>query len=421
MDLWKDILKLSEHRVFQNGLVQKKKKKCRGNRKLQRFRRSTRRKAMSNQANEMLNLIKEANNSIYKNIEQMDEFPLINADHICAYENSEENLEFDLRFEPSYLSESEMESECHSVISIIYPKKAKCYNLCTDHWKQLLKIKPNYKKLTYYEFKDVLIKTIPVHSHHHIKNWLTNITMLDFLKHRAELIATVFQLRIELDYWNYIADLTIHPVVIWLLEIGKDGTKKNSINWDHTKRKAIVQKQQKKIQKQLQKAERDLNFHLQQPYPFECELTNKTALFSFMNVIANGLITLAENNLNYLRTNFEQKKILLNFDITNANLVKSFYDLNPTEEQIVIVRKTWRDQLNVCKKVIRQKKKNSSSSIYQQIAWKNGAAVEQDPLLLNGLFSASMYQIIQDRLKNMKKRTKQLLGFVQTIDDNIFF
>ncbi|CAF4189852.1 unnamed protein product, partial [Rotaria sordida] len=37
----------------------------------------------------------------------------------------------------------------------------------------------------------------------------------------------------------------------------------------------------------------------------------------------------------------------------------------------------------LCKKVIRQKKKNRSSSIYQQIAWKNGAALEQDPLLLN--------------------------------------
>ncbi|CAF1561914.1 unnamed protein product, partial [Rotaria sordida] len=227
--------------------------------------------------------------------------------------------------------------------------------------------------------------------------------------------------KIEQDYWNDIANLITIPVVVWLSEAGKDITKQNSINWDHTKTKINIQHRQKIIENKLQQAEYNLNIHLQQPCPFDCEIYNKTSMDHFLNIISNVLVTLVENSLYYLHTNFEQKKILLKFDITDANLVKSFYDLNPTVEQIVIVRKIWRDQLELCKKVIRQKKKNRSSSIYQQIAWKNGAALEQDPLLLNGLFSASMYQIIQDRLKNMKKRTKQLLGFVHTIDDNIFF
>ncbi|CAF4874803.1 unnamed protein product [Rotaria sp. Silwood1] len=360
MRAYKPVPKSSEHHAVQNGLVEKKKNKiCRGNRKLQRFRRTCRREAMSNQATEMLNLIKKTNNSVYENIQRMNQCSYLNAvkkvfntsiSSKCnkdedPYQNSQENFEFDTGFEPPYLLESEMETEWPTAMSATYPKKAKNYNLSNDHSYRISILMPNYKKVSPDQFKDVLTEMVPAHSHHHIKDWLTNINILDFLKQRAELITTVFQLKIQLGYWNYVADLTAMPIVIWLLEIGRHKTRKNSINWDHTKTKASIQKRQRIIQKKLQEAENDINFHLQQPYPFDCEVNNnKTALFSFLNVISNGLITLAERSLYYFRINFEQKRILLHFDINDGYLVKSFYDLNPTEEQIDFVQKIWRDQ-----------------------------------------------------------------------------
>jgi len=56
----------------------------------------------------------------------------------------------------------------------------------------------------------------------------------------------------------------------------------------------------------------------------------------FMNIISNALVIVVENSLYYFRTNFEQKKILLHYDMNDSDLVKSFYDLNPTEEQVSI-------------------------------------------------------------------------------------
>ncbi|CAF1241622.1 unnamed protein product [Rotaria sordida] len=427
MDMNEYVPKSSEQPSVQDGLLKKKKNTCHGNRKLQHFRRKCRAKGMTDQAIEMLILLKKENISMHQNTqqtyeEQMDGYFIVNTNRTNEYQYSDENLELNSIDESFILLQPKAKEEWSSLPATTYPKRRKCYNLSNDHWKQVLKLIPNYKKLSPYQFKDVLTGLIPHSSHHHhIKGWLTDFTMLQFLQQRAELMCTVLQLKIEQDYWNDIANLITIPVVVWLSEAGKDITKQNSINWDHTKTKINIQHRQKIIENKLQQTEYNLNIHLQQPCPFNCEIYNKTSMDHFLNIISNVLVTLVENSLYYLYTNFEQKKILLNFDITDANLVKSFYDLNPTVEQIVIVRKIWRDQLELCKKVIRQKKKNRSSSIYQQIAWKNGAALEQDPLLLNGLFSASMYQIIQDRLKNMKKRTKQLLGFVHTIDDNIFF
>jgi len=68
------ILHTSEHHLdVQNGFLKSKKKKCRGNRKLQRFRRKCRAKGMNDQAIEMLMWIKKANRSVHQNNQQIHE------------------------------------------------------------------------------------------------------------------------------------------------------------------------------------------------------------------------------------------------------------------------------------------------------------------------------------------------------------
>jgi hypothetical protein len=150
-------------------------------------------------------------------------------------------------------------------------------------------------------------------------------------------MCTVFQLKIEQDYWNYIANWTSMPEMNWLSEISKDVTKQNSINWDHTKTKINIQHRQQIIEHKLRQAERHLNIHLQQPYPFYWQSPNNHCMEQCINIISNALVIVVENSLYYFRTNFEQKKILLYYDMNDAFLVKSFYDLNPTEEQVFIL------------------------------------------------------------------------------------
>jgi hypothetical protein len=59
-------LSSSEHVDLQHGLIKNKKKKCRGNRKLQRLRRKCRAQEMDNQSIEMLLQIKNTNTSVHQ-------------------------------------------------------------------------------------------------------------------------------------------------------------------------------------------------------------------------------------------------------------------------------------------------------------------------------------------------------------------
>lgn len=208
--------------------------------------------------------------------------------------------------------------------------------MCTDHWKQIVKLIPIYKNLSPDKFKHMLTKVIPSYYQNQIEHLLTNLTILEVIQQRAQLMCTVFQLKIEQYYWNYVSNLISMPIVIWLSEVGKHFTKQNSINWDHTKTHLNVQRRQNIINEKLQQAENNLIFHLQQPYLYYDDRQDQTSMVHFINIISDALHILVDNNLYYLRINFEQKKILLNFDITDAYLVKSFYDLNLTEEQVSI-------------------------------------------------------------------------------------
>jgi hypothetical protein len=64
----------SEHLdVQQNEFLKNKKKKCRGNRKLQHFKRKCRAKGMDNQAIEMLMSIKKGNTSVHQTSQEADD------------------------------------------------------------------------------------------------------------------------------------------------------------------------------------------------------------------------------------------------------------------------------------------------------------------------------------------------------------
>jgi hypothetical protein len=177
------------------------------------------------------------------------------------------------------------------------------------------------------------MKAISNEHHVQIERLLNSFTVLEFLRQRAELVCTVVQLKIEQDYWNYIGNLNL-PIVAWLSKVSKDVTKQNSINWDHTKTKENIAHRQKIISSKLEQAEINLFIHFQQPYPFDWQIQYKNSTDQSLKIIYNALAVALHNSLYYFHLNFEQKKILLNFDIHDAYLVKSFYDLNPTQEQV---------------------------------------------------------------------------------------
>ncbi|CAF1030084.1 unnamed protein product [Adineta steineri] len=244
-------------------------------------------------------------------------------------------------------------------------------------------------------------------AHHTIERCLTDLTMLRFLKQRAELICTFFQLSIEKDYWNYVDILITMPIGTWLSQISKNITQKNSINWDHTKTKLNIKRRQQIITNKLRHAECNIYLHLQQPYPFHSEIKNNISMNHQMNLILDGILLIVKHSLYYFRLNFEQKRMLLNFDIKDVQLVKSFYDLNPTKDQISIVQKIWRTKANSCKRAIGQKKKNHSSIMHPIILNR----MKQEQLIPIQPFTSPMSTIIESRLLNIEQRAERLITF----------
>ncbi|CAF2924790.1 unnamed protein product [Rotaria sp. Silwood2] len=385
---------------FKNKKKQWKKKKCHGNRRLQRFRKRCRARKMNDQTIKMLLTMHQISNSIQKTNQKIDNDKDMDDPFTMNINNEYQN-----QFNRS-------------------PSTRTC-QMSTDHWKQSCKLLPKYKNLSYRKFKHLLSNAIPIYRNR-IQQCLASMEMLQFVQQLAVFMCTYFQLKIEEDYWNYIANLSM-PAVTWLSKVSKDVTQQNSINWDHTKTKINIQYRQNIIQNKLHQTEIDLYNHLQQ-YSSSLSMNNKLPFEQSINIIHNALLVLIQKDLHCFSTNFEQKKILLSYDINYAHLVKSFYDLNPIQEQIDSVQSIWRSKLKACKKIITQQKKQSSMSdqvMVQRIIQGNSSIIKttQHKLDIDGTnqenqlssmeyFASSIRAIIKARLNNIEQRTQQIIKFI---------
>ncbi|CAF1360334.1 unnamed protein product [Rotaria sordida] len=155
---------------------------------------------------------------------------------------------------------------------------------------------------------------------------------------------------------------------------------------------------------------------------------DKMSFEQWMNIICNALVVLIQNDLHHFNTNFEQKKILFTYDIHDVYLVKSFYDLNPIEEQVYSAQQIWRSKSRACEKVISQQKKrwtrsnqvmvkgiipgNRSITNMKQNEFDIVGNDQKNQLSFMKYFSPSMRAIIQARLDNIEQRTQQIIKFI---------
>jgi hypothetical protein len=220
-------------------------------------------------------------------------------------------------------------------------KKIKHSRLSIDYLKRSSsKLVPKYSKLPNYLFKHMLSKNIPG-DRKTIQQWLGNPKVLEFFQQAAEFMCVILQLKIEQDYWTHVLNLAM-PAMAWLSTVVKDVKEKNCINWDYPRTVDNVFNRQKIIHNKLLKAQNDLNAHFrtqqhQLPDQFCTQMQNNTSNNHMMSILSDALAVLIQNDFGQLRTYFERKKILLKFDVNDVELVKSFYDLNPTKEQVSIL------------------------------------------------------------------------------------
>ena len=170
-----------------------------------------------------------------------------------------------------------------------------------------------------------------------IEQWLaTNSSMILFLQLHAELMFPVIRLRFTQQYWHFIAKFN-DIAIIRLSKISKDVMKKeNSVNLIYSETKINIQGHQNIIQNKLQQAQQHLKLQFKEPYPLNWQKENQTSVDHLMNIINKALCVIIQNDLFYFLTNLHHGMILTKFKIDNSYLLKLFYDLKPTEEQVLI-------------------------------------------------------------------------------------
>lgn len=111
---------------------------------------------------------------------------------------------------------------------------------------------------------------------------------------------------------------------IWSLPMVKDMAKENNLSRFKFKTKAQLEKHRTLILNRLQEAENNLNKHKQQPINRSID----------MNKLSTVIPAFVRQGQHKLSVEFERKKLILQFDSNDHRLVKTFYNLKPTENQV---------------------------------------------------------------------------------------
>ncbi|CAF5128691.1 unnamed protein product [Rotaria magnacalcarata] len=280
----------------------------------------------------------------------------------------------------------------------------KVHRLSKEDWRQSSKLIPNYNRLSPNTFEQLILKHIPTTYHDQIQQCLTPIKLLKCVRQLANLWCHFFQLKIEEDYWNYLDNLHL-LVMVWLSEdVSKEIIQQNSIDWDPRRTKTSIRHQKTLIQNKLQRTEYNLSKH-QSQLSSKFNLQNEIYVKNSIDIVFQAFAIILQNDLNPFHVHFEQKKLLLHFNFHDAYLVKSFYDLNPTEKQIHLVQQIWQTKLNSCKQLLREKTKT--------IFPDNNPIVNMNLLPIDE-FVPVMCAIIEARLVTLEQRTQVIMEFINT-------
>ena len=181
--------------------------------------------------------------------------------------------------------------------------------------------KPKYLKVPDQIFKEMLSKSLV--GDDNIIQLLDTPEKLQFVRTYAHLLNNVFYLKLEQNFWEHYHTVCMSEG-IWSVPIVNDMAKENNLCRFKFKTKAQLERHHKSILNRFQTAENKLNNHKELPIHRFVD-TNK------LSTIITAFVRQGQNKLS---VEFERKKLILQLDANDHRLVKAFYNLKPTENQV---------------------------------------------------------------------------------------
>ncbi|CAF1448082.1 unnamed protein product, partial [Adineta steineri] len=318
-----------------------KKKTSRGNRKLQRFRTKLRKRGLSHETIATLinnyNTSEQGNNDEQSTVSNMDVEQLISTRNHVENENIQRTTTTTKRKREIRPTTGVTTSMSQMSLSHLPTKRQRSTTTRnnvtskkkTDNNPTVSDNKPKYLKVPDQIFKDMLSKAL-VGEQNIIELLLDTPEKLQFVRTYTHLLNNVFYLKLEQNFWEHYNTVCMSED-IWSVPMIKDMAKQNNLCRFKFKTKIQLERHYTLIVKRLREAENKLDQHKQQPM-------NRSFNMNKLSAILTAFVQQGQHKLS---KEFERKKLILQYDANDHRLVKAFYHLKPTENQIRSAKIIW--------------------------------------------------------------------------------
>lgn len=224
-----------------------------------------------------------------------------------------------------------------------------------------------------------------------LEQHLSNGNLLSFTQKYAHLLCMNYQLEMKQDYWKHVIDELL-PAIKWLSWMPKNVIKQYSINWNGPRTEHNVQHRQNSMENKFHRISQQIQVHLQQ-YSSCRPISDKT-----MDMLKDAVKEMVELDLEDLQIKFEEKKVLLQYDANDMDLLKFFFDIKPTKDQVVFIR-CYFFFVSSISILERQCKQNLAKNL-----------LNNEQGVTSMIFDLPMRTIIENRQQNIANRTQQIIS-----------
>ncbi|CAF4063443.1 unnamed protein product [Adineta steineri] len=374
----------------------KKKKKSRGNRKLQRFRAKLKKQGLNAEAiTMMINTYNDRSNQHdTENVEDPANQDINVQDLVQLDQQEVQDVLEDIVTRITTKRKREVRptgvTTSISQISMVQPLEKRRRSATTTTTaattidnvvqpknqtkKSTSAMKPNYLNKSDHVFKKMLSTTLE--GAENVFQLVDTPEKLQYARVYAQLANDLFYLRLKQDFWEDYYKILV-TTRIWPMKISKQFIKENKLDQVQFITQKNVEKYRQTTMEQLKQAEIKLNQHKQTEFGQSIDLERLSTI----------ILAFVRKGQQKLSVDFQYKKSLLQFDINDYNFIQAFYDLKPSNDQIISAKVIWQATTN---------KQQAEQNI----------AILKKRLYIKRL--PASYNILDHSMDNIEKMTKNL-------------
>ena len=189
---------------------------------------------------------------------------------------------------------------------------------------------PDYCMMDDIKLKEMLLMTSTLEQDFNtvaFGNLLDNEDIFVCIRQLAQRINRFNYTKLQYEQWTYYYDLGMKES-IWHGRVPKKMADANSMCYTYGRSRMLIQQRQQKYKRQLEQIQNETNTHMERAKAIVS--SNSLDLVKLMNII-NQLI---DKDQYQLRVELQRRRILLQFDAKEHQLVNEFYQMKPRPSEV---------------------------------------------------------------------------------------